>query len=575
MNITKERQLGAKLSELLRNSSFTSSSITKTNDTAKNNMQDIFATLLAKTEITARDSSIQKNNESKFSKQDSYNNRDYENIRLDHTRTNQRFQEDKPTEELRENKKNRKNEQKKSPKNFKNEDNDKFTNGEEIFLEQLKTNTATVDSVTNKNSISHKQNDEIENCLDKGENYQENTENLTEIRAIFAILQESNTELNDINTNEKIANIQQQTEAENTSQVIKNTFFTQTQNTNEESLENSENNLVNDLINNSNDDPDILQTESDTKNSTTQSIISFTDGKIEAKELSAKELKELAMQEKFATQYALHEKVREHLSEKQAPTHQPSTQHNVANLTNTENVSTTQEATTPQPTQITNSILTQMAGGTTGEVGVTADKNKNSQNFSESNSGINLNNQHFGLTKMLSEKAQGFENAMTSVLKNIPQSARESVVEKLNQMLQNVKQTRVAQTMVVRLNPLNLGEVTLKVTQRNDQIFTRVISNNSDVENYLKLHSSEILNSLANSGIKIENISLSFGFENNGQNNFSQEKMFAGYNFNHEDTRGEKTREEGDFAGFRSNSSRDKTEISSFSSNRFASGWIA
>ncbi|MDR2337413.1 MAG: flagellar hook-length control protein FliK [Deltaproteobacteria bacterium] len=141
-----------------------------------------------------------------------------------------------------------------------------------------------------------------------------------------------------------------------------------------------------------------------------------------------------------------------------------------------------------------------------------------------------LSNQN--LTTQVLVSTNNLSDKTTNTFKNLSAKLQETVVGKIKDLLENVTRTRTTQSMVVRLDPPQLGEITLKITQREDKIFARIIPESKEVELNLKANSAEIMNVLASSGIKVENISLSFGFDNFGQNTSGFEKMFAGYNFN-------------------------------------------
>ena len=125
-----------------------------------------------------------------------------------------------------------------------------------------------------------------------------------------------------------------------------------------------------------------------------------------------------------------------------------------------------------------------------------------------------------------------FWNKTESMLSGLSNKTRDAVVGKIQEMIENTNKTRVSQSMVIRLDPPQLGEVTLKITQKEDKIFARIIPESKEIEALLRGKSEEIRNILANSGIKTENINLSFGFDNFEREANSFEKMFAGYNLN-------------------------------------------
>jgi flagellar hook-length control protein FliK len=67
--------------------------------------------------------------------------------------------------------------------------------------------------------------------------------------------------------------------------------------------------------------------------------------------------------------------------------------------------------------------------------------------------------------------------------------------------------------MVVRLDPPELGSVTVRLSMRGEQMYARVVPENSEVETVLRERAQEIVQALSNSGVKAENINLTIGRE--------------------------------------------------------------
>lgn len=96
-----------------------------------------------------------------------------------------------------------------------------------------------------------------------------------------------------------------------------------------------------------------------------------------------------------------------------------------------------------------------------------------------------------------------------------PQQAR--FIEKIQQVLEAAAKSRDASSITLTLDPPDLGSVTVKLTQRSDQVFARLSPETPEVEAALRARLPELTQSLANAGIKPENIHVSVG----------QEKSFA------------------------------------------------
>jgi flagellar hook-length control protein FliK len=96
---------------------------------------------------------------------------------------------------------------------------------------------------------------------------------------------------------------------------------------------------------------------------------------------------------------------------------------------------------------------------------------------------------------------------------NLPGSLQDKIIDKIQKMLESAKMSRQGTSMVVRLDPPELGRVTVKMTHRGDQMFARIIPESSDVEATLRARSAEIVNTLVSSGFKAENVNVSFGSE--------------------------------------------------------------
>lgn len=93
------------------------------------------------------------------------------------------------------------------------------------------------------------------------------------------------------------------------------------------------------------------------------------------------------------------------------------------------------------------------------------------------------------------------------------QSSQLETINQIKDMLVSAARNKGGASMVVRLDPPELGNVTLKVIQRSDQLHARISAENSDVEDSLRQRVPEIMQLLSSVGFKPENIVVSFGAE--------------------------------------------------------------
>lgn len=90
---------------------------------------------------------------------------------------------------------------------------------------------------------------------------------------------------------------------------------------------------------------------------------------------------------------------------------------------------------------------------------------------------------------------------------------RHEVVERLKELMQNAANNRAGTTMVVRLDPPELGAVMLKIVHRGDQIYARMVPESKEVENVLRYSAPEMVRAIAQSGIHPDNIHVGVGEE--------------------------------------------------------------
>ena len=95
----------------------------------------------------------------------------------------------------------------------------------------------------------------------------------------------------------------------------------------------------------------------------------------------------------------------------------------------------------------------------------------------------------------------------------LDESTQTKVIAKIQRMIESAARTRYGNQMVVRLDPPELGAVTVKLTQRSDQLFARIIPESPEVEAVIRNRVGDISQVLAAAGIKPENVHVSVGGE--------------------------------------------------------------
>ncbi len=142
-----------------------------------------------------------------------------------------------------------------------------------------------------------------------------------------------------------------------------------------------------------------------------------------------------------------------------------------------------------------------------------------------------LNFGNFGLEAEM--KKAGSSKDQAAGAKKLSESVQAKIVERIQAALDDAAKNRDGNTMVVRLDPPELGAMTVKVSYRSDQLFARIIPESQDVEAVIRSRVSELSQILANSGLKVENVHISIGQER------SESELFKfSESFNRSDNRG-------------------------------------
>ncbi len=97
---------------------------------------------------------------------------------------------------------------------------------------------------------------------------------------------------------------------------------------------------------------------------------------------------------------------------------------------------------------------------------------------------------------------------------------RTQIAEQIQKLLDAAAKSKDGNTMVVRLDPPDLGTLTVKITRRADQIFARIVPESPEVEQLLRERASEMTQVLASQGFRTENVQISIGVERSESESF-------------------------------------------------------
>ena len=102
----------------------------------------------------------------------------------------------------------------------------------------------------------------------------------------------------------------------------------------------------------------------------------------------------------------------------------------------------------------------------------------------------------------------------------LPRADQEKILQQIRDVMKKASQSADGNTMVVRLDPPELGNITVKVTQRDGQVFARIIPENADVEQLLRQRANEVTQALAAVGLRVDHVQLSIGRERSESETF-------------------------------------------------------
>lgn len=105
------------------------------------------------------------------------------------------------------------------------------------------------------------------------------------------------------------------------------------------------------------------------------------------------------------------------------------------------------------------------------------------------------------------------EGKIQQAVAKLSPSLQAKIIERVQKVLESLSSNRIQQTVVFRLDPQDLGEMTVKLTQRADQMFARITPDSPEVEQVLKDRLPEVQQALVNAGFRSENVHVTFGKE--------------------------------------------------------------
>lgn len=139
------------------------------------------------------------------------------------------------------------------------------------------------------------------------------------------------------------------------------------------------------------------------------------------------------------------------------------------------------------------------------------------QTFSEKAAGQNLNDRGFRLPTQalagLDSLVKTSETKSQNPVNRLAPSAQSNIIQRIQQVAEAISTNRDTTSVVVKLDPQELGEITIRVTQRADQIFAKISPESRDVEQFLRANVKELGTALSGIGLKGENIHVSVGQE--------------------------------------------------------------
>ncbi|MFN8389001.1 MAG: flagellar hook-length control protein FliK [Bdellovibrionota bacterium] len=116
-------------------------------------------------------------------------------------------------------------------------------------------------------------------------------------------------------------------------------------------------------------------------------------------------------------------------------------------------------------------------------------------------------------------------------LKTGPLSAeinQQRIIDQVKDLLKKAVQSRDGNVLMVRLNPPELGELTVKVTQRDNQVYARIIPESKEVESMLRERANDVQQVLVHAGLKPDQVHVAIGTERSESEMFGFNQFLGG-----------------------------------------------
>jgi flagellar hook-length control protein FliK len=92
-------------------------------------------------------------------------------------------------------------------------------------------------------------------------------------------------------------------------------------------------------------------------------------------------------------------------------------------------------------------------------------------------------------------------------------SRQEKIINQILKLVDQAAKSKDGSSLTIKISPEELGQVTVKVTQRGDQLFARIVPEKKEVEQTVRSGINEVIAQLVSAGFKAENIHVGVGKE--------------------------------------------------------------
>lgn len=112
-------------------------------------------------------------------------------------------------------------------------------------------------------------------------------------------------------------------------------------------------------------------------------------------------------------------------------------------------------------------------------------------------------------------------------VQKLPGSLQTKIIDRIKQIAEEISVNKTSNSVVLRLDPPELGEMLVKITQRSDQLFAKIQAESPEVEQTLKQNMPEVIQALTVTGFKAENIHVQIGQEPTESDLFAFSQNFS------------------------------------------------